>query len=156
MELKKAATRLFRLSCVAVSCLMALMFLVCVCTGLGGVFEIPVLLSMGWLIYLSRVLPPLYPDPFVVALGFVFFVVVTVCTQAVADRLYSATGPNGEVLRWPWKRTFQLIGLVVLVFLGGLAAMGLIQQSLGLIRLREPWIENRSTPTFHRSGSTAR
>ncbi|MFO0825884.1 MAG: hypothetical protein U0792_22655 [Gemmataceae bacterium] len=97
----------------------------------------------GWLFYLLRVGPQTNPDPWAVVSGILCFSSVTVGTHFFARWLWGHS--------WPWKRTGQLIGLVVLMFLGGLASTGLIQQTLWLIRTPEPWIQKHYQ---HKLGST--
>src|SRR5205085_4286528 len=50
--------------------------------------------------------------------------------------LYAATGP--EPRRWPWRRTLLLVGLVVLMFVSGIAVTGMVHQTGWLVRSPEP------------------
>jgi hypothetical protein len=52
--------------------------------------------------------------------------------------LYAATGQETEPRRWPWKWTIKLVGLVVLLFVAGVAVTGVAHQTGWLIRSPEP------------------
>jgi hypothetical protein len=108
----------------------------------GGTFliEFPGTLAVGWMAYLVRVIPQLKPDPWIVCTAVVCLLGVILGTHAFLKWLYSAT--SDEPRDWPRKWTLQLVGLVVLMFIAGIAFTGLIHQTSWLARSPEPLIRS--------------
>ncbi len=109
--------------------------------GLGVFVEIPFELAFGWVKYLGRVVPRLNPDLAVIATAAACLLVVTLGGHAFLRWLYAATGPGPEPRRWPWKWTLLLVGLVVLMFVSGIAVTGMAHQTGWLLRSPEPLFE---------------
>lgn len=93
---------------------------------------IPFTLAFGWVSYLWRVVPQAKPDPWTVGTAVACLVGVTVGSHFFLRWLAGA--------EWPWKRTFRCVGLVVLVFVAGIAMVGMTHQTAWLIRSPEPLI----------------
>ena len=106
--------------------------------GLVFIFEAPFTLAFGWVKYLGRVVPRLNPDPATVATAVACLLGVTFGGHAFLRWLYAATGPRPEPRRWPWKWTLLLVGLVVLMFVSGIAVTGIAHQTGWLLRSPEP------------------
>ena len=101
--------------------------------------ELPLTLAFGWPVYLYRIVPQLKPDPWSVVSAIVCLVALVLGSHAFLRWLYAAS--STEPRQWPWKRTLQLVGLVVLMFVSGIAVTGMIHQTGWLIRSREPLVE---------------
>lgn len=110
------------------------------CAGFTWLLELPVKFALGWVPYLSRVLPQLRPDPWAVGTAVACLVGVTLGTHAFLKWLYAAT--SDEPRRWRWKWSLQLVGLVVLVFGAGIAFTGVVHQTSWLVRSPEPLFRN--------------
>lgn len=128
-----------RLGCWTGVGLLLLFGLFLACAGLTFLFEIPLTVAFGWPLYLYRVVPQLKPDPWSVASAIVCLIAVVLGSHAFLRWLASAS--STEPRPWPWKRTLQLVGLVVLMFVSGIAVTGMIHQTGWLIRSREPLLE---------------
>ncbi|MCE9563537.1 MAG: hypothetical protein K8U57_15965 [Planctomycetes bacterium] len=127
---------------VAMLCIVVLCIL-CILVGCGSqaLLRIPLLVAFGWPWYVSRSIRQLDPDPWAVISGVVCLAAVTVGMHLFSRWIYAATDatPEGTARRrWPWKWTGQLVGLLVLMFLAGVAFTGLVQQSIWVIRSPNP------------------
>src|SRR5262245_3319851 len=89
--------------------------------GLPAVFliEVPITLAFGWVQYLWRVVPNASPDPWVIGTALACLIGVIVGAHFF---LRWISGAGSE---WPMKRTLQLVGLVVLLFVAGIAMVGM-------------------------------
>jgi prepilin-type N-terminal cleavage/methylation domain-containing protein len=105
---------------------------------LGGeiVLEVPITLVLGWTKYLWRVVPKLNPDPWTVGTAIVCLAGVIAGAHLFLRWLHRATQPGAP--RWPLRRTLRLVGLVVLMFVAGIAVVGVIHQTSWLARSPEP------------------
>jgi hypothetical protein len=119
------------------------------CAGLLWVYEAPFTLLFGWAIYLWRVIPKVHPDPWSIATAAVCLAGVAIGTHAFLRWLHCAMGsPTEEATSdpqrrgWPLKRSLQLVGLLVLMFVSGIAAMGMVHQTAWLARSPEPLLHN--------------
>jgi hypothetical protein len=131
-----------------------IVFLMClvVPSRSNWVFEAPATLAFGWLWYLKRVIPQLNPDPGAVAIAVGCLLGVVFGSHTFLRWVYAASGssptacpttdppttPIPSLRRWPWKWTLQLVGLVVLIFVAGVAVTGIIHQTGWLIHSPEP------------------
>ncbi len=111
--------------------------LLCLCAGIAVVVQVPFTLAIGWVNYLQRVLPQLHPDPASVISAMLCLLGVTLGGHAFLRWLYTSTSPDGQPRRWPWKWTIQLVALVVLLFVAGIAATGVAHQTGWLMRSPE-------------------
>ncbi len=125
--------------------------LFCVCAGAGFIVEIPLTLAFGWPWYLKRVVPQLNPDPGAVAIAIGCLLGVVFGGHAFLRWVYAASSSQSTpcpitdeptippaIHRWPWKWTLQLVTLVVLMFVAGIAMTGTVHQTGWLIRSPEP------------------
>lgn len=94
--------------------------------------EIPFTLALGWVAYIWRVIPKLNPDPWTVGTAIACLAGVTVGSH------YFLRWVAGSESRWPWKRTLRIVGLIVLMFVSGIAVVGMIHQTSWLVRSPEP------------------
>jgi hypothetical protein len=124
------------------------------CMGLEVLLEVPFLLTFGWVRYLARVVPRLNPDPAAVATGVACLLGITLGGHAFLRWLYAATGPQEQRRRWPWKWTLKLVGLVVLMFVSGIAVTGIAHQTGWLIRSPEPLFESSFRGFVDRNNSS--
>jgi Protein of unknown function (DUF1559) len=120
----------------AASCATIIVGFFVLCAGFTWLLEVPFVLALGWVPYLSRVLPQLRPDPWTVGTAITCVIGVTLGTHAFLKWLYAAT--SDEPRRWRWQWSLQLVGLVVLVFVAGIAFTGMVHQTSWLARSPEP------------------
>ena len=108
--------------------------------GWFWILQVPYQLVVGWVPYLNRVTSEVQPDPATVVSAVGCLVAVTVGLHLFLRWLATSAGRG-----WPWKRSVQVLLLVVLLFVSGLAVVGLVQQTGWLIRTPEPLVkDNRS------------
>jgi hypothetical protein len=111
-----------------------------VARGMFWILEAPMKLLIGWVQYLDRVEKDIRPD----ATHVVSALVCLVGTVVVAHLFFRSLATAAS-RAWPIKRTFQVLVVVVLMFVSGLAVVGLVQQTSWLIRTPEPLVkDNRS------------
>jgi len=118
------------------------------CAGMGMVAPVDFLfnLAFGWIFYLSRVLPQVRVDASGVA-------TVVVCLGALAAGLQwflywlvdqlpkNVASTNHFVRSWPARRTGVILGLIVLMFVAGIAVVGISHQTGWLLSSPEPLVE---------------
>ena len=127
-----------RTNCLGFSLLFGTATLCCGGIGMTFLFQVPVYLAFGWVPYLARVVPKLNPDQATVATAVACLLGVVVGGHAFFRWLYANTSP--EPRRWPWRWTFQLAGLVVVMFVAGIAVTGVVHQTTWLARAPGPII----------------
>ncbi len=103
--------------------------------GVGWTFEIPVTLALGWVKYLWKVVPQVNPDPWAVGTAVACLAGVTVGAHFFLRWLAARA--------WSWNRTFRCVGLIVLMFVAGIAVVGMIHQTSWLARSPEPLFLSR-------------
>jgi hypothetical protein len=111
--------------------------------GAAFILEAPATLAFGWVQYLGRVVPQMHPDPTAVATAGACLLGVVFGGHAFLRWVYAATGPQPDPRRWPWKWTLLLVGLVVLMFVAGIAVTGIAHQTGWLLRSPEPLVHSR-------------
>ncbi len=116
------------------SALLFCLFLLC--AGLDAVLQIPVTLALGWPKYLWRVIPQLRPDPWMVGTAIACLAGVILGTHAFCRWLAPP---------WPWKRTWRVVGLVVLMFVAGISVVGIVHQTAWLVHSPEPLLRYYSS-----------
>ena len=104
-----------------------------VTTGQFWLLETLLYLTVGSAMYLSRMSKVVQPDAAAVISAVVCTGAVTVGLHVFLRWLASASGRP-----WLWKRTLQILLLLVALFASGVAVTGLVQQSGWLIRTPEP------------------
>ena len=105
--------------------------------GRVWILQIPFVLVLGWLGYLWRVIPQLNPDPWTVGTAILCLLGVIAGSHLFLRWLAGREAP------WPLKRTLRCVGLVVLMFVAGIAMVGMIHQTSWLARSPEPLIKSR-------------
>jgi prepilin-type N-terminal cleavage/methylation domain-containing protein len=115
--------------------------------GQGWLVELPLTLVLGWIPYLARVIPKLNPDPWTVGTAVGCLAGVTVGSH------YFLRWLAGRAVHWPWERTLRCVGLIVLMFVAGIAVVGMIHQTSWLVRSPEQLVEDRggrrAAPRMH-------
>lgn len=129
--------------------------------GPEQVLEIPFFLVAGWVFYLARVVPQWQPDGGMVATGLVCLLGFVAGSHLFLRWVYAATGPESGPRRWPLRWTLQMCGLVVLMFVAGVAATGVFHQTGWLITSPEPllksrWVVNDRIHSTHNLGQMAK
>jgi hypothetical protein len=97
------------------------------------VIEVPLTLAFGWATYLWRVVPKANPDPWTVGTA-----VACLAGVLVGSHVFLRWLVGREL--WSWKRTLRCVGLVVLMFVAGIAVVGTIHQTSWLVRSPEPLV----------------
>jgi hypothetical protein len=125
--------------------LVALVFLAAMCLGVSYPVDVLFNLVAGWAFYCSRVLPQVRLSPWGI-------VSALLCLGALAwgghlffrwlwSQLPQSKPVEGERARsWPARRTFALLALVVLMFVAGIAAVGVSHQTVWLATAPEPLV----------------
>jgi hypothetical protein len=118
---------------------LVVLFLVCS----GGVFvaQVPFYLAVGWASFLARVLPELRTDPDTVATAVVCLAAVTFGCHWFGRWLWGNLRPDRPA--WSWRWTGRFVAVIVLLFVAGTAAVGIVHQTLWLAAAKEPLISTR-------------
>ena len=103
--------------------------------------ETLVTLALGWVTYLWRVIPKLNPDPWTVATAVACLALVILGTHRFLRWL-----AGGE---WRWSRTLRCVGLLVLMFVAGIAVVGVTHQTSWLAQSPEPFLVSRGGVRTH-------
>ncbi len=134
---------------VGVGLLVLMVVFAIVCVGLIVLIEVPVTLAFGWVTYLRRVTHQVHPDPAAVTTAFVCLAGVTIGGHFFLRWLSRTWGaptdgntPNLPTYQWAWKRSLQLVSLIVLMFASGIAVTGVVHQTGWLLRSSEPILTN--------------
>lgn len=101
--------------------------------GLLFVFEVPFFLAFGWIPYLATVLPRVRPNPAGIAFLALTLPLAAWLAHGLCRWLYDGAGR-----RWRWKWTALGFAAVMLMFVAGIAATGVVHQAGWLIGSREP------------------
>jgi hypothetical protein len=119
------------------------------CAGMGSITPaLPLFmvfhLGLGWIWYLARVLPELAPDFGAILTGGICLVGVTVGLHFFLRWLHRQVYPreSGTLTGWARRRTLALVGVVLLMFVAGIGAVGVSHQVGWLIRSGEPFIDH--------------
>jgi hypothetical protein len=107
------------------------------------IVELPLAIAFGWVQFLGRVVPTLNPDPWTVGTGLACLVGVIVGAHLFLRWLHRATATQPDTPRWPLRRTLRLVAMVVVMFVAGIAVVGVIHQTSWLARSPEPLFGNR-------------
>jgi hypothetical protein len=129
--------------------LLAVIAIIFVLCGLlmPAMVEIPITLGLGWVTYLWRVVPRANPDPWTVGTA-----VACLAGVVVGSHLFLRWLAGGES-PWPWKRTLRCVGLVVLMFVAGIAVVGMVHQTSWLVPSPEPLTQGGIRPVAARMAS---
>jgi prepilin-type N-terminal cleavage/methylation domain-containing protein len=111
------------------------------------IVEIPGTLVFGWVHYLWRVVPTLNPDPWTVGTAVACLLGVIVGAHLFLRWFSRAGAAQPDAPQWPLKRTLRLVGLVVLMFVAGIAMIGTVHQTSWLARSPDPLTYERGTRT---------
>ncbi len=101
--------------------------------------EVVLYLTLGWGFFLYRVLPQVTLTPSGLTTGLICLTLFTVGSQWLLSWLYPAIR-EAETDRWPWKWTGAIVGVIVLMFMAGVGATGVVHQTGWLLSAPEPWI----------------
>jgi prepilin-type N-terminal cleavage/methylation domain-containing protein len=117
--------------------------------GFGVPFSALFYLLVGWALFFWRVVPAVRPDGAAVLSGLVCLAALAVGLHLFCRWLYSCWGRAGEgedAPRSTWRPRWTATGLgaVVLMFVAGLSAVGLLRQTTWLVTAREPLVEGSS------------
>jgi hypothetical protein len=107
--------------------------------GWFWLLQVPYELAVGWVKFLDRAERNAEPDAWAVVSAVACLAGVVVGSHLLL-RWLAATAERP----WPWKRTLQLVALVVLMFASGVAFTGLVQQTGWLIRTPDAVVYDKS------------
>ena len=110
--------------------------------GRYWITELPTTLAVGWYSYLARVLPHVSPDLWTVVSGIVCLAGVVIGLHVFLNWIYSASAT--EPRSWRRKWTLAVVGVLVLMFVAGIAVTGMVQQTTWLIRSAEPLTQDNN------------
>src|SRR5436190_5016983 len=113
--------------------------------GGGGLFlQLVFALVAGWIFYLVRVVPH-------ITWNWPGFVTALVCLAVLASGLQwflrwfykqlQAKSGNPAPRDWSWSWTLRILGLVVLMLVAGISAVGITHQTAWLVTSPEPLLE---------------
>ena len=106
-----------------------------------GLAEIPIFIGIGWIKFLWRVVPEMQVDGRGVVTALVCITALIGGSHWFFSWLHKARtklSEQGTVPHWSWRRTFALLSVVVLMFVAGIAAVGVTHQTVWLISSPQP------------------
>jgi hypothetical protein len=106
-------------------------------------FELIVQLTVGWVLFLFRVVPRVRVDAAGVVTAVVCVAALVIGLQTFAGWVTAHNRPAPEA-RWRWRWTLALVGVVVLAFAAGVAAVGIVHQTGWLLNSPVPLFESRA------------
>ena len=114
------------------------------CAGIDFPLSFLLFVAAGWAFFLYRVLPEVRVDAGGVALAAVCLVLFAAGAHWflswLYDQIQKAERPRG---RWQPRWTVALVAGVVLMFVAGLATVGITHQVGWLLTSKEPWVGSR-------------
>ena len=118
--------------------------------GPAFIFEIPLRVMFGWALFLWHTVPRVSVVWSDVAMAAVFFVAFGTGLHGFFLWLSReiATKRGEPAAPWPPRRTFSLVGLIVLIFASGIAAVGITHESVWMARMQESWLNADSQATI--------
>ncbi|QDV36405.1 DUF1559 family PulG-like putative transporter [Tautonia plasticadhaerens] len=137
--------------------LFVLLFLIS--AGFFLPFDFAVALVLGWVFYLGRVLPQVTVDWVGVTTGVLCLALLVVGSHAFLGWLYGqvrAEGDEGEATggRWKPRWTASMAVIVVLMFVAGISATGVVHQVGWLLTSGRPVVQFGSPSAMWRAQST--
>lgn len=128
--------------------------LIVVVVGLFVLFVAPLALIgqllFGWAFFLARVVPVLHIEPGGVVLGMACLVGVAVLGHWVASWLWREAHTAIAAPCWRLRWTAISLGMVLLMFVCGVAATGVVHQTGWLLRAEESMFTRSSRPAVAR------
>jgi len=117
--------------------------LFCLATIGPGILGLPLMfaweLTTGWVGYLSRVLPHVQIAWGGVAVAIACLAGVLLIGHRFARWLWRETGPAAARRIWPLRWTISIVAVVVLMFVAGIASVGMTHQAAWLARSDQPF-----------------
>jgi hypothetical protein len=94
-----------------------------------GAREAAWVLATGWLAFLRRVLPRVTAEPATIATGVGALLLLAAVLHLLGRSTYAPSGRDLPAT-WPWRWTLAAVALAVLLFAGGLSAVGLLRSTV--------------------------
>jgi prepilin-type processing-associated H-X9-DG protein len=137
---------------VCVLCILA-------CMGMVFPIEIPALLVLGWIWYIARTLPEIQIATSGVATAAACLLLLAIGSHFFLTWIYQElrkpTGdPSSGNPRWKWRWTFSLLTGTMLMFVAGIATVGVTHQLGWLFASKEPLLVSDSGGAVRRAQST--
>jgi prepilin-type N-terminal cleavage/methylation domain-containing protein len=115
------------------------------------------LLIIGWIYFLNRNLPRMEPHVESIVTGIVGLLLLFLLTHIVMRRFINRPAAEGSPeRRWPLRATGALVGAIVLLFVAGVAAIGMTQQTQLLFNSDAPLTDRRGIHTSTASQNNLR
>jgi Protein of unknown function (DUF1559) len=121
---------------------VGLLSVCCACLGAKWPLESLFYLAAGWALYLYRVVPEMSVSWSGIATAIVCLVLLAVGLHRFLRWLYTArpSVAGTPAREWPRRWTATILGVVVLMFVAGIAAVGVTHQTAWLMTSPEPII----------------
>jgi len=131
-----------------IGCLGLAFAIVCLLlAGMGALYPVEFLfnLAIGWALYCVRVLPQVHPSIEGILTAVVSLVALAFGMHWFLRWLHgqlqvSERFDERDFRAWPFRRTGVLLALIVLMFVAGIAAVGMIHQTAWLLTAPEPLV----------------
>lgn len=106
----------------------------------GGIFLIPIILAIGWALYLVKAVPQMTVEPAAFAVGAAALVLFAALVHHLAGWLYRGLQAGKETPPEPWRLrwTAASVGMVVFLAAAGIAMIVLVHEIGWLAVSREP------------------
>lgn len=122
----------------------AFVVLACMCILPAALFDFIATLSLGWMIYLGRVLPQVSINIGGVVSAVLSVIALTALAHGMASWMWRETRDPSSIA---WKRqwTASILAIVVLMFVAGIGAVGATHQTVWLLKSEEPLTRTNSS-----------
>jgi hypothetical protein len=118
----------------------------CACCGALAPLDFAINILLGWVLYLGRVLPEVHANWSSVTFALVCVAAFMIGLQTFLSWFTRQGQPAGTVANTEWKTwraiwTLQIMGIVLLIFVMGIAAVGVSHQTAWLVNSPERMTE---------------
>lgn len=99
-------------------------------------------LGAGWVYFLIRVLPEITLNSTEVLTAFLCFGLLAYGVHRFGNWFYMQVQKKQQremIQPWPWRWTFSLLTVIVLMFIAGIAAVGITHQTVWLVTTQKPF-----------------
>ncbi len=104
-------------------------------------FQIAFYCLFGWTVFLYRKLSPIEVPSKTVVNGVIILLALTISTHFMMRQLYAGRTEKEPATRtWRFRWTIAVVGVVLLMFGAGIAAVGITHQSVWMVSSKERFI----------------
>ncbi len=143
---------------VAWMCAVAGILLFLSCMGIALPIEFALYIAFGWIWYLARTIPRVEMTSDGIATAALCLLLIVVGSQFFLNWLYREIRSPANLsaprnIRWKWRWTGDLLVVIVLMFVAGMAVTGMTHQLGWLLASKDPWVVSGGSVAARRAQS---